>query len=469
MGRPKNTILLVLPKKVYLADFTGGKTPSLLRIREKPRTASTISGAIDDAFIGEKIGKNILIFASELWVQEIPMAQRVVEDLKENELQQTLSFEVEQFSGIGGSDSSVGLQMLGKQDDNTVFWVVQLPKNQLAHIEKIVQRIGSKLIGIAHPGAVPHLIEPLEKRMTAEQWHRVELWPDAVLCVFSQENQIPLLHVINCAPQYGNWQEDAENWFKQLGVEHLENALIFSRDGGALPQAFPTIVNLDIEAHFSRWVQVWSKYLLQKFPSYLPIIQSPKLLVHAGIQWKKILWAPLFLVLVTAMGSWFLSKKIDSLSKRKQVLQATTLRLENARQELRQTQEAFRRAEATLREKQNEKNLISEIFIRHRQRYSALFLELSQQAPEDVVVLEMMTQDSEILLKGFCLLPHLADEYAQKLKASLKVLDWEVGPAMKVILKNSRVWEFQIILKPAPIIAPIPETLPANSLNKKTG
>lgn len=473
--RPKNTILLLLPKKVYLADFSGAQLPKMLSLREKPRSATKISNAVEDAFLGEIVGKNVFIFASEAWVQEMPIAQRVVENLQEKELQQTLSFEAEMFSGIGASDSSVGLQLLGNQEENTVFWLVQLPKNEMQQIEKILQRFGSQLLGVSHPGGLPQRLDPFEQIDAQGNWKRIEFWPDAVICLYAQPNQMPVIHIINCDPRYGNWQNEAQDWFRQLGIETVENILISGSDLSELSRDFSNTVTLEIEAHTSRWLQAWSQHIfLDGFPAYLPLVLPSKLAKRRQIHWKALIVFPLIVFLLGLTIQFLFKKRIELLLKEQQTLQKTTRKLEQVVLDVEQARKQLQALRQLQFSKEDTHAFIQEIFVQHRKRYTELFWALARYVPEDLVLFEMITQQEQILFKGVCLLPHLADEYVKNLKKELDPVGWNVGPATKIILKGSKIWEFQFILKPI-LVTPRShsnEDLDSNtfpSTSKKTG
>jgi Tfp pilus assembly protein PilN len=465
MARVKKTILLVLPEKIYIADFSNGSTPKLLGIEEKKRskTSTTLSAAVDDAIVGRPLGKEVYVLGSDIWLQQITLSQNVVEHLSEPDLQRTLSFEAEFFSGIGAMESQSGVRVLKSDSGNTTFRFDQVQKSQFQQLGKLLQATGSRLAGISHPGGLALLIESLETG-NPQQWQRLELWPDLVVALIG--NGVPeetAIHIINGDPRSQKWQGEIDRWFESQGVPHCQNTTIFSQDSlnTSLPQCVQrgmadrtvTMLNLNLQSHAAKWLETWALHLyLQK--DHSPLIQTSRKrssLATTAQEERTSIRLMLVLTCLTFIGcsvlEFWMTKSKEFLMREQAFLQTSTRKIEQTEQQIQASKTQLEQKRKQKLKRLQDMEVLNEVFISQRKRYYLLLYQIGKQVPLDLMLEEILYQNQTIILKGFCLAPHLADEYAKNLKSALQK-EWNVSPAAKLVTENGKAFKFGLAVTP---------------------
>ncbi len=178
------TIVLITRERIVCADVKLGPAPQIKALwqRLKPDTddpATLVETAIR---LGKKKPGKVVVLSSDLWTQTLKMPVDATRGLSDQELSRALGFEAEPLSGITAFDSQVGFAAMPSDGQHREFWIVQTPTSQLQQIDDAVHQAGGQLLGLGHPAGIPH---PLTDHPTGGSWQRVELWPNAIVCVRS--------------------------------------------------------------------------------------------------------------------------------------------------------------------------------------------------------------------------------------------------------------------------------------------
>ena len=153
----------------------------------------------------------VWVLSTEIWTQTISLAAQTVSGLEPEQLARALGFEAEPLSNIRGVEARAACVPVSATGGEREFWTTILPESQLQQIEFVVERVGGRLAGVAHPGGLPW---PLAAEVGAAPatWRRVELWPGAIVCLAAAEGHGLRVHVVNSDPRPERWRRDLESW-----------------------------------------------------------------------------------------------------------------------------------------------------------------------------------------------------------------------------------------------------------------
>jgi hypothetical protein len=449
--KPYYTLVFVSPEKLYISHFS--KNFQLLSLHEKERSsgAESLYFAIEDALLGEILGKNTWILATELGIYRIPLERRQVQTLSPAELQQVLAVEAEPLSGISAETTILSYRFVENPSPNPSldYEVLVFPQKSLQDLNALLHRKGSKLWGLSHPGALPCLIPELEKLSHNQSWQRVEVWPDLVYALYQSSPYQPLQRLmISNAPQLVEWELEIEEWFHRQNAPLGETILVPYRNIVTTSRSFPHLLTLEIETHLTLWLSSWVRSVFSKKPANAEILRlqpSP-----APLSKEVRLFLAFFLALITS-GLCIGTQSLLEKKYQKGILRLNTLK--HPLDHLKENQKLFQTKQSEIEElskqlsaEEAKFSLLKEIFSRQRERFAILLTELARHCPEDILLQHLEDQQGQLLLKGVCLRPELANQYALQLKQALNTRGWQVGNAQKKRFPQKELWEFEIPL-----------------------
>lgn len=447
MSKSKYLLLFVLPDRSYLAGFSGGKTPLLIFFQEKKRSenAMTYVDAVEEALLGVSQRLPIFILSAELWTQVLRLQHKGITQLKLEEQQQAIAFEAEIYSGISASDSKLHFYFLDQEPDTANYWFVQTRQDLFQKLEQLLERSGKRLLGIAHPGAIPKTTNLFNSEAIAEQ--RVELWPDCVICV-AKSFPFPKIHIIHSLPELGDWEQEADEWFLQQGDRFCETLLISQKRLAKMSRSFQYLVTFEQESFLEEWVKNWGSVLFQKNPQ-VPIIRaSPRETTVSTRLFLSLFFAVFVAISCRAVHS-FLIQKQRELQHHLEHLEIPIQKWQYAQKELKSLEEEKKKLEQQKILVLQEQQIFQEIFVQQRHRYAILLVAIRKYCPEDIMIQSIeQGQNGTLQLKGLCLTPNLANQFAFALKNSLEKEGWEVSSTKKSALEESPIWSFELKFTP---------------------
>src|SRR5437763_1046921 len=180
MARNATTIILLTRNELVRADFArGGRTLSGLWRQPRPDLPD-LTSVIESALLqAPGVGRRVWLLSTDLWTQTLTLPGLKMAGLNAEQQASALNFEAEGMSGQPAFDSVVGYTTQPAEGQETGYWLVQSPSSTLPQIEEAIERAGGRLAGVAHPAGLPM---PLDGK-TVKSWQRVELWPDALVCL----------------------------------------------------------------------------------------------------------------------------------------------------------------------------------------------------------------------------------------------------------------------------------------------
>ncbi len=438
--RPTTTIVLLTRQMMVRADFTSANV--LAGIWNQPRPdvqdwATLVEIALN---LGPKPGKKVVILSSDFWTQTLMLPNIASTSMAPDELASALNFEAESFSGQSAFESTIGVHALPPGQG---YWIVQARTADFEQASEIVARAGSRLAGLGHPGGVPVALGDDAK--SAQRWARMEFWPDAVMLVRRETGGAFPVQVLNSDPQLGRWKPEWAAWSQDLTATELETLA-----GPAMaPPSVSAVrsITLNDEASLTRWLSAWAECLNSKSAG-IPLIRPARKPMSVGLSVGiGLLLGVLVLVGCGALHFWLAG-----------VLRSSQDELKHHQEHTKEIADIKKQMD-DIRAKQVDlqtqiKNLETSLKVMgtHRHRLGKLLTALREIHPEDLYIEKIDADAGDPRLRGHCLRPELADQFANRLANALMDQGWEVQTPKKEALKvaaNGGPWSFDIQFKSA--------------------
>lgn len=443
--RPATTVLLITRHLIARADFAPNQSLQELWTQPRPDVnewPTLVEVALD---LGPQPGRNTYVLCSDLWTQTLSLTNISTKKMADDEMAAALNFEAETLSGQSAFESSVALQALPAGNE---YWIVQPRTADFAQAEQIVQQAGSRLAGLAHPGGLPGPLTPrpspaVGRGESGAPWVRIEFWPDAVLLLRGDAAGKIDVQVVNADPQTGRWKTEWEAWRQDAGSGHQTEALI---GPGAIVSA-PDLANpitLEKDAELSAWLTVWAKQLAGKTVA-APLLRPTKKPMSTGRRWA--IAVGLLALVTLSCGSLHYS-----LEKNLQVVRTEKQRVDSEIKKLADVQKQaddLKAKQSDIKAHIDGMETSMKVLATHRLRLSRFLTKMSELYPEHLYVEKIEIEGGEPRLRGQCLQPELADQFARQLAHALKEQGWELSPSSKAALikaDNGAPWSFDIQL-----------------------
>ena len=422
------TILLITAERLVRADIRAGRSSPACQVYQQPRPAVDDLPSLVEATVhlGPKKIHRVLLLCSDFWTQTLPLSAGTAGSMSKAELSQALAFEAEPFSGISAFDSLGSCVSLPVEGDQRHFWFTQVMASLWEQVEYVVEQAGGKLVGAAHPAG---LLQSL--RADAPQrarWQRVELWPEAVVCLHGEASTPLRVHIINSAPQPGLWEADADAWFGRfdppdvretlLGTERVPPGDVAGADGDIL-------LDLGDEAALEGWLGAWAEQLAARLPGVPLIRPAPKPMQNS----TRFAIAGLLgiAVLLPCLGHyWWAGSTTRRAEEQLTSVKRPAEELEKVKKqagELEKQLGALKQQTATM---SADLEKCRGALDAQRERMVRLLAALAESAPDEFVIQAIDGQRAGIRVRGICLRPDQANQLALAMDEKLRPLGLRV-------------------------------------------
>ena len=204
MARNATTIILLTRNELVRADFARTGRRGFTGLWRQPRPEMPDLASVVEAALLQSpgVGRRVWVLSTDLWTQTLTVPSLKMAGLTPEQQASALNFEAEGLSGQPAFDSVVGYTPQPTKGPETGYWLLQATASQLAQIDAVVHGAGGQLVGLAHPAGLNRPLTGKDSRT----WQRVELWPDALVCLAGNGDGSPQVQVFNFDPQGGRWQ-----------------------------------------------------------------------------------------------------------------------------------------------------------------------------------------------------------------------------------------------------------------------
>ncbi|MEO1129383.1 MAG: hypothetical protein AAFX05_06700, partial [Planctomycetota bacterium] len=251
------SLLVVTQQRLVRADFDGaGRGPTHVYEADRP-TIDDHAGLVETTIrLGPALGRSVWLLSTEVFTQTVEVPMGTVSGVSDEELAKALSFEAEALSNINAFDSAVGHLLLGTRDGHRQYLVCQMQGSELAQIDELVRRADARLAGVTHPAGAP---APLAGGSPGE-WHRVELWPDSIVCVGATSASEVSRLTLHADPRTAAWIAYVERWMTDHGAGG-ERELLSPDDFDIPDTSTQRIRSLRDTSTRDAWLTCWASSL----------------------------------------------------------------------------------------------------------------------------------------------------------------------------------------------------------------
>jgi len=439
MSRNATTIILLTRNELVRADFSrGGREVSGLWRQPRPDLPD-LTSVVETALLqAPGVGRRVWVLSTDLWTQTLSLPGLKMAGLTAEQKASALNFEAEGMSGHPAFDSVVGYTTQPAEGQEAGFWLVQTPAAPLAQIDDAVQRAGGRLAGVAHPAGLPM---PLGGK-SVTTWQRVELWPDALVCLGGNGDGRAEVQVFNFDPQGGRWQGQVDQWRAAHGTPDRFEMLVSADVNFTAPRDDVPVAQLSDDTALRRWLSAWASRLEEKTVR-VPYVKPPPRPLSLA-QRKAIAYVLMAIVGILCAGHYFLW-----LQPRLAAKQADLQAAQKPRKDLDEMQKKTKEMEARRLDIQKQLDGYRALATQ-RHRHAKLLAILGEQRPNDLVIQKIDVAGGELTIHGACLKETMADELAHALVKQSQDLRWEIGQSNKQALRrraDGGPWTFDLTLK----------------------
>ncbi|WP_254508038.1 hypothetical protein [Anatilimnocola floriformis] len=454
-------LVIVTGSHVAIATTRGRAVRSFASQQREPNADVVMAVEAALSLAPSRLGK-IWLLVTDVWSQPITIAADVARRIPAGRLAQFVCFEVEPLSGIAPPQGAAGVVSLPTTGRDPSFWVTEIDRTLLEQLSSLIESRGGKLAGLLHPAGAPQPI--LQPTQGQRQWQRIELWPDAVVCLAGTIGRAASRRVFSLNEL--DWERDAGTWFGvQLAAHSRGDAAsepsleVLTAGFGQLPTIAQgpraTVVSLDDAAQLQAWAGAWAGQLTVK--DVVPIVTLPKPPMSARSKTFATAGLAAALLAICVSHYQFASQsnrqtvskaqtETDLLTERQTRMQETVKEVN----ELRADQAKLQASQAKLVE---EVALFKAATADQKKRIPELLKTLAEACSEQVLVHKIESDGRNIRVRGRCVAGQQADQLAEAIARKFAPYGLAVSLPDKQALKaqsDGGPHEFTFIISEAP-------------------
>jgi Tfp pilus assembly protein PilN len=457
-----NTILLITRDELMRTDLRGGFSDGPSVYRAARPAVDDLATLVEAALrLSKARPGQVWVLSTDIWTQTISLAAQTVAGLEPEQLARALGFEAEPLSNIRGVEARAACVPVSAADGEREFWTTILPESQLQQIEFVVERVGGRLAGVAHPGGLPWLLAT-EVSAAPATWRRVELWPGAIVCLAAAEGHGLRVHVVNSDPRPDRWRRDLESWH-DLPADGERHEWLHAT-AAIEPDELPADgrVCLAEPGGAERFLAAWSLEL-SAGQQQVPVIRPAKR--PMSVATRRMLAAVAAAVCLAMCAGHYLAVELP---RRKQVAETAGLR-QKAEQlaQVKKEGDGLRTKRDKLRAECDRLSAdldnCRRVMLSQRLRVARLLAVLAQQDPDQLVLEKITGSGDHVVLYGLSLRTEAVNALAKILNSELGPLGWQVqvpNEKAREMLMGGGPWQFEVhIQDAAPSAASKPATV----------
>lgn len=274
MLRP-STVVVLLDAFVARADLRWRRGRcEVAQAWRLPRGTEAAGERLDQMLAVAPWRGELLVLSDELFLQPIELSSRAIAGLSARDLAAAVALEAQSYSGLGADVATSWLRPGGDRH----FVVAQASRGDLANFAEVAERSGGRLLGLAHPGAMPSAL-----REAGQQFVRLEEWSGQRLMVRGRNGA---LERVRAWTGSGAAQSGPET-----PTEHL-----VARPAPTLGDGVATF-ELGQDEVLQQWLARWAEAVAHGADVLLLVAPEP-----AAVRNRRILFAAIALVLVAVLA-----------------------------------------------------------------------------------------------------------------------------------------------------------------------
>jgi hypothetical protein len=432
-SRNAATVIVATAQRLIRADFSDQVTGPAKAWNSSRVPASSTPEAVRAALaLGGRPMRRVLVLCEDFWCQPVTLSAAQTSRLSKQEEAQALGFEVEPFSNISPLEATVGFRVTRQSNGISLYWVVECLDSELSAIRAEVERAGSRLVGVSHPGGLPFPIGEVEPR---EPWHRSEQWTRTSLWVHGGGRDsgvsVQTAGVGQPSEQAGPTSEYGERL-----VAGERDAAVPGDDGASL-------FSLADPGQLGQWLQAWVRGL-DRAPAELALVQPPPRAtpIHRYVLAGAVAEAVVAAFCLTHW-LWF---SIQHAHLRTEVSAAREAvgRIAAVEQENTQLNQTLTQLGQARREREN----VDRALIQRRRALSCLLRAVAAVRLPSLVMQEIQDEgEGSLVISGMGMAAGAGDEFSTRLSDALRETGWTVAPLGNVaegFLDNAGPWRFAV-------------------------
>lgn len=273
MPRP-STLVVLLDAFVARAElrWRRGRCEVVQCVRQ-PRGSEPVVERLDRLLAEAPCRGDLVVLCDELFLQPLELSPRAIGGLSARDLAAAIELEAQGFSGLGSDVVTAWSRPGGDRH----FVVAQGSRGDVAACTEVVERSGARLVGLAHPGALP-----VAMRSGSPRFVRLEEWSGQRFLVRGNAGRIERLRAWTGAVAQG--ENDAP-------TEHLAPRPV--------PVPSDGIASFDLggDDGLQRWLALWAEAIAAGADVLL--LRPPE---PASARYRRVLFGVVLFLLVAVLA-----------------------------------------------------------------------------------------------------------------------------------------------------------------------
>lgn len=274
MPRP-STLVVLLDAFVARAELRWRRGRcEVVQCFRQPRGSEPMVERFDRLLAETPCRGDLVVLCDELFLQPLELSPRAIGGLSARDLSAAVELEAQGFSGLGSDVVTAWSRPGGDRH----FVVAQGSRGDVAACTEAAERSGARLVGLAHPGALPAAMRDGSKHFV-----RLEEWSGQRLLVRGHAGRIERLRAWTGAVAQGE---------HDVPTEHLAPR--------AVPVPAEGLAGFDLgdDAVLQRWLARWAEALADGADVLL--LRPPE---PASVRYRRVLFG-VVLFLIVAVLAW---------------------------------------------------------------------------------------------------------------------------------------------------------------------
>jgi len=456
-----HTLLFITEEKTFRIDTdSNGVFSTELEVIEQgcPASASlprVINKLADKA--ASPWAKSMWILYSRLSTLLVSLPEMQVKGLDKAMLAQVLLYEAEGMTGQVGTDNLFAYQFVKAEDEMADYWLTQIDLSVWNELSVNLKKQKSKLAGLLSPAG---LLFPLQYE-EADQWLRIESWPNQLVAVAKQDNYTNMNVISYDSPR---WRPELEHWLaeKQQGAA-TETLLTGRLDLLPDTQALFDLNNSDDAA---LWMLRWANELIVEEGRHSAVIRQPSAINPEHLWLAGSGTAATVLCLLNAL--WFIHER-NVFDAEAENLRAIEKNIQDLNKRIGDVSAEQSKIEQKLQQLSSDNGQIPLILSYLKQRDARLLKALADGRSEQLIIETITSNGASVVIEGVSLQQELANKLADSMAQPFKDSPWRIeSPTVKnmaLMADGNGPWSMVIKLVDAGVPALNPK--PAEPQNKK--
>jgi hypothetical protein len=211
-------------------------------------------------------------------------------------------------------------------------------------------------------------------------------------------------------------------------------------------------VELGDAVQLGAWLAAWSGQLSRERVG-LPLVAPSRRPLSAGKRRTAAVLVALLAAGICVGHYSYVQQRLDRLDADTKALEEPVRQLESAKKEADALENQLSELQGGVAKRREDLDFFQQVMASQRQRFFRLLSVLAAHGEDGLLIQGVQADGQEVIVRGICLRPELADRLAMAVDERVVSLGWRVDPPEKeaqVLRRDASPWKFELRLTEIP-------------------